>query len=231
MRLIALLFCLFPAVAPAESTTVTFDINVRGLRVASISLAGEERGGQYAVAGQMQSRGVVGTFRRVRYDGQVRGQVAGTRLAPQSYAETFQSGQRKTAKSMTYRGGVPTLTTDGKRDKRDIAPATQGGTVDPLSAVWGALRDVPGGQACAFSASIFDGARRSRVALGTPQRSGDTIRCAGEYRRVAGYSDKAMAERASFPFRMTYRRGADDIWRVERIEMESILGPGTIVRR
>lgn len=231
MRLIALLFCLFPAAALAESTTVTFDINVRGLRVASLSLAGEERGGQYAAAGKIQSRGVVGAFRHVRYDGQVRGRIAGTRLAPQTYAETFESGQRTTAKSMTYRGGVPSLKTDGKRDKRDLSPATQGGTVDPLSAVWGALRDVTEGQACAFSATIFDGARRSRVAFGAPQRSGDTIRCAGEYRRLAGYSDKAMAERASFPFRMTYRRGADDIWRVERIEMESILGPGTMVRR
>lgn len=231
MRLIALLLCLLPAAAMAESTSATFDVIVRGLRVATISISGEERGGQYAVAGQLQSRGVVGAVRRVRYDGQVRGRIAGTRLSPKTYAETFQSGQRKTAKSMTYRGGVPTLSTDGTRDKRDLAPGTQGGTVDPLSAMWGVLRDVPGDQACRFSAAMFDGARRSRVALGTPQRSGDTIQCAGEYRRVAGYSDKAMAERSHFPFRMTYRAGPGGIWRVERVEMQSILGPGTMVRR
>lgn len=231
MRLLALLVLLAAGPAAAEPTRATFDIYVRGIRAGHVSVAGQERDGHYAAAGRLESAGVVGIFRRVRYDAEVRGRVSGTEFGPRSYSETFRDGRDLDRKSMSYRGGVPTVRSDDDRDSDDLDPATQGGTVDPLTAIWGVLRDVPEGQACRFSAAMFDGARRSRVTLGAPRRSRDAITCAGEYRRVAGYSDEDMEEKARFPFRLTYRPAGNGRWQVDRIDMETLFGSGAMVRR
>ena len=233
MRLIVLLLVLLPGIAPAETTRATFDLYVSGIRAGTISVAGSEAAGRYAVAGQLESVGIVGAFRRVRYDAEVRGRVSGTRFTPRSYSETFRNGRRATAKGLDYAGGVPRLSVgpDYRRDDEDLDPATQGGTVDPLTAIWGVLRDVREGEACGFGAEMFDGARRSRIALGQPRRSGDAITCAGEYRRVAGYEPEELAEKARYPFRLTYRPAGDGGWQVERVEMDTIFGRGAMVRR
>lgn len=228
MRALAILLLLWPGVALAQATEATFDIHVSGIRAGVISIAGEERGGRYAVAGRLESAGVVGAFRNVRYDAKASGAVSGVKLAPGRYEESFRNGDRRKGKAITYRGGVPAVTGED-RDEDDLDPATQGGTVDPLSALWGLLRDVPEGKACRFSAAIFDGARRSRVTMGAPQRAGDRITCAGEYRRVAGYSDRDMRD-PDFPFTVTYRQDGT-AWEVARIDMETILGRGTMTRR
>lgn len=230
MRLLVLLLMMLPAAALANSTRATFDVYVGGIKAATLAVAGEERDGRYAVAGVMESAGVVGAFRHVRYDASARGQVAGGDLGPRRYSETLRNGGRTVEKSMTWRGGVPLLRGGGKRDDDDLDPAAQVGTVDPLSAIWGVLRDVPEQRACGFSADIFDGARRARVRLGAPERRGREIVCGGEYRRIAGYDDEELAD-PSFPFRLTYRQGGDGRWQVARIDMKTILGPGAMVRR
>ncbi len=231
MRLLLVLLLLAPAMAAAETTRATFDIYVSGLRAGVISVSGEERGGRYAAAGRLEAVGVVGAFRKVRYDAEVRGGVSGVDFRPERYAETFLNRGEREQKSIAYRGGVPRLTSDEDRDTEDLDPATQGGTVDPLTGIWGLLRDVSGDQACRFRADLFDGARRSRLALGAPRRSADRISCDGEYRRIAGYDAETLAEKARFPFRVTYRPAGGGRWQVERIDMDTIFGRGAMVRR
>jgi hypothetical protein len=231
MRGLALLLLVLPCAVSADSTRATFDIYVSGIRAGMVSISGEERGGRYAAAGRLESVGVIGTFRKVRYDAEVQGRVAGAEFGPQSYAETFRSGDETDRKSITYRRGVPSVEGDDDRDADDLDPSTQGGTIDPLTAIWGILRDVPTGQACRFSAAMFDGARRSSIVLGSPRRASGRITCSGEYRRVAGYSAEDMAKRPRFPFRLTYREAGGGRWQVERIDMDTIFGRGSMVRR
>ena len=231
MRLAVLLILLLPGLAAAETARATFDIYVSGIRAGVIAVAGEERGGRYAVAGRLESAGVVGALRRVRYDAEVRGRVAGTDFNPERYAETFRNGRERSRKTMTYERGTPAVRTDDDPDEDDLDPATQGGTVDPLTAIWGVLRDTPEAQACGFRTAIFDGARRSEVVLAPQRRSAGEIVCAGRYRRVAGYSKEDMAERARFPFRLTYGPAGNGRWQVERIEMQTIFGGSTMIRR
>lgn len=228
MRLAVLLLCLVPGLAAAATTRATFDIHVGGIRAAVISIAGEERDGRYAAAGRLESVGLIGAFREVRYDVEVRGRLLGAEFRPRRYSETFRNGRSTGEKALVYRKGVPRVRPKEERGRLD--PEDQRGTVDPLTAIWGLLRDVTEAEACRFGGDLFDGKRRSRVTLGRPQRSGTRIVCAGEYARVAGYGEDEM-ENPRFPFRVTYRPSGDGRWQVERIDMESIFGRGAIVRR
>ena len=72
--------------------------------------------------------------------------------------------------------------------------------MDPLTAMFATLRDVAPGQECQVSLKMFDGRRATRLTLGGRQAAGDKVTCAGEYRRVAGFSPEDMAEKTRFPF-------------------------------
>ena len=113
---------------------------------------------------------------------------------------------------MAYKAGVPQVKSyNPPRPPRaeDISPATQGGTVDPLTALFAVLRTVPEAEACMAKLVMFDGRRRSQVVLTAPQRTDDGITCRGEYRRLEGFSPEDMAEKSRFPFTLTYRAAGD----------------------
>ena len=228
MRLLILLLCLVPGLAAAGTTRATFDIYVGGIRAAAISIAGEERGGRYAAAGRLESVGLIGAFRKVRYEAEVHGLVAGAEFGPERYFEIFRNGRETREKALVYRDGVPRVTPEEEKGRLD--PEDQAGTIDPLTAIWGILRDVTEAEACRFRGHLFDGKRRSRVALGTPRRGEGRIVCDGEYARVAGHDEDEM-QNPRFPFRVSYRPSGDGRWQVERIDMESIFGRGAIIRR
>lgn len=228
MRLVTLLICIAPGLAAAGTTSATFDIHVGGIRAGVLSISGEERDGQYAAAGRLQSVGVIGAFRNVQYDAEVRGRVKEAELRPKRYSETYRSGSDSDEKAIVYRNDVPRVRPKDERGRLD--PKKQTDTVDPMTAIWGVLRDVGEGEACRFGGDLYDGKRRSRVVLKEPQRSQAAIVCAGEYRRVDGYDDEDM-KNPSFPFRLTYQPAGDGLWKVARIEMDTIIGRGTMIRR
>jgi hypothetical protein len=60
--------------SPAQEQT-RFDVVFRGLHVAEVTLVAEERGGTYALAGQVQSTGLARLFARVRFRMQAEGGV------------------------------------------------------------------------------------------------------------------------------------------------------------
>jgi hypothetical protein len=232
MRLaIVTLLMLQAGIGSADETRATFDVRMAGVRVGTLAIAGEERGGRYAVSGRGDAAGIASALGRSRYDARVRGRVRGDMLAPEAYTETFAGRDKLRRKSLTYAGGVPRLTEDGTRDEDDLDPASQGGTVDPLTALWGILRDVPADRACRYSAVIFDGARRSSIATQPAQRGTDRIVCAGEYRRIAGYGDESDARPTRFPFRVHYVPANGGRWQVARIDMPTRFGRGTVTRR
>lgn len=228
---------LFIGLAPAaadQTDSAVFDLTLRGIYAGTLSVSGAIEGDSYAASGVLKSGGLVGLVRKVRYDARARGTFAEGRFTPARYEEDADTGKRQSQSVMDYVAGVPQVKKyNPPREKKDggVDPATQGGTVDPLTALYAALRDVPEDQACNLAVYMFDGKRRSQVALGQPRPNGSGMACPGEYRRLEGFSDKEMAEKSRFPFTMRLEPTGDGMMRVVEITMDTLYGKGRLKRR
>jgi hypothetical protein len=224
-----------PAGAARAEEQVVFDLSLRGIEAAVLSFSGTVEGNRYAVSGRLQSAGLVGMLKSIRYDGASQGTVRGGRFTPSRYVEKADTGRRKSVGEMRYSRGVPQIKSyDPPREAGEVGldPATQGGTVDPLTAMFAVLRDVPQGQECNLNLTLFDGERRSQVQLGAPAPGeGGGLTCPGEYRRLEGFSAEDMAERTRFPFTLTLSAPEDGLRRATEVRMETLYGRAVMTRR
>jgi hypothetical protein len=221
--------------AQAQTDQAAFDLSIRGIRAGSLTFSGTQTGRNYAVVGKLESGGLLSIVRKVRYDAAAKGSVsAAGRYTPSSYVEKADTGKRRSEATMVYRRGVPQVKAyDPPRaaHPNDVDPATMGGSVDPLTALYATLRDVDAGQECKVSLQMFDGRRSTQLRLSKPQARGDNVVCAGEYRRLAGYSDEDMAEKTRFAFTLTYAPAGEGRMRVVEVAMDSLYGKATLKRR
>lgn len=221
--------------AAGQQDSAIFDLTLKGLHTGTLSVSGAIEGKSYAASGVLKSGGLVALVRKVRYDARARGTVVNGTFTPTRYEEDADTGKRRSQSVMDYKAGVPQVKVyNPPKAPRpgDIDPATQGGTVDPLTAAYAALRDVAPEEACKLKLVMFDGRRRSQVVLTDPKpAAGGGLTCAGEYRRLEGFSAEEMAEKARFPFRMTYAPLPDGRLRVMEISMDTIYGKGRLTRR
>ncbi|MCC6007542.1 MAG: DUF3108 domain-containing protein, partial [Rhodobacteraceae bacterium] len=143
------------------------------------------------------------------------------------------TGSRVSEAVMEFRSGVPQLKEySPPRTPRpgDVDPRTQRGTIDPMTAFYKVLRDVPRENLCNLDFFMFDGARRSQIVLSEPRPNARGIDCTGEYVRVAGFSETEMADRVRFPFTLTYVENGAGTWRLEEIRAMSTFGPARLRR-
>ncbi|MCX8507267.1 MAG: DUF3108 domain-containing protein [Rhodobacteraceae bacterium] len=223
-----------PAVGADQTDSATFDISIRGFTAASLSINGAVKGQGYAASGVLKSAGLLGFLKKIRYDADVTGRLVKGRYVPARYHEKADTGKRQSDALMAYKAGVPQLkaySPPRARQKGDIDPTSQGGTVDPLTALYAVLRDVPGTEACRLRLFMFDGRRRSQVVLSTPRPEGETIICTGEYRRLEGFSEKEMAEKIRFPFTLIYQPSGPGMVHVSEVSMDTLYGKGRMIRR
>lgn len=224
-----------PAPLRADQTdSAVYDFSLRGIPVGTLSLSGAVRGQSYVTTGKLNSSGLVGVIRKVSYDAKARGTTDGASFVPSRYEERADTGKRQSEAVMDYEGGIPQIklyNPPRKPKDHDLDPTTQGGTLDPLSAAYFVMRDIPKDSACTLSLDLFDGKRRSQVVLSDPEPGKDGITCSGEYRRVAGFSKDDMAEKTRFPFTLHYAEAGDGMLRIDRITMDSIYGQGMLKRR
>ncbi|AZB56175.1 DUF3108 domain-containing protein [Cereibacter sphaeroides] len=231
---IAALMLLMAGPAAAQSDEAVFDLVLRGVRAGTLSFAGSEQDGRYAVNGRLQSGGLVSLLRTVRYDARASGRIVRGRPQASAYSEKADTGRRQSEVQLAWRNGRPVVERyEPARKPRsyDVDPAAQRGTVDPLTALYAALRDVDPGQECRTSLEIFDGRRRTQVVLGAPQAAEGGVACAGEFRRIAGYSEEDMAEKSRFPFTLRYEPTAEGRMRVVQVATDTIYGKATLRRR
>lgn len=218
----------------AKAEEARFSFVLRGITAGSLDWNGTgTAGGSYAVSGVLKTSGLAALVKRVRYTATARGTITakGSYLAS-SYSEDADTGKRQSQSVMVWRKGVPAIQSyKPERQPRpyDVDPATQKGTIDPLTAMFATLRDVTPGEECKASLDLFDGRRASKLILGSPQKDGDNVVCTGEYRRVAGFSPEDMAEKTRFPFTLTYAPAGDRM-RVVEVAMDTLYGKARLVR-
>lgn len=220
--------------AADQQDSAVFDLNLRGIRAGTLAVSGAIQGTSYAASGKLQSTGILAAIKKISYDAKVSGSIRNDRYTPRTYEENADTGSRQSQAVMEYQGGVPQVKVYNpprKERDQDIDPATQGGTVDPMTAAYATLRDVPEAEACKLNLTLFDGKRRSQVRLSDPVMEGDRVTCAGEYRRLEGFSAEDMAEKTSFPFRLIYQPVQNGVLRVGEVQMDTLYGKGVLKRR
>ena len=221
------------AVLPLKLQAETqYDIRFRGLQVAQATVVGRETADAYAAAGRVVATGLVQVFARVRFDLTAEGRLSGPTLTPARYREDVDTGDRASEVVMSWAGATPVIERQSPGPAPyAVPPADAAGTVDPLTALWRLLRDADSTQMlCDYTVQVYDGARRSQFAVGPRQMAHDGITCAGEYRRLEGFSAGAMADRQSFPFTALYTE-TEGLWRLTEVRATSLFGPIRIIRR
>lgn len=221
--------------AAARGDSAIYDLQIRGIKAGTLSIAGAVDAGNYVATGRLQSSGVLSWIRKIRYDARAAGRLSGSRhFTPARYEETADTGRRQSEALMEYRAGVPQVKVYNpprKRKDGGVDPAAQAGSVDPMTAAFAVLRDIPAAEACQLDLKLFDGKRASRVIVTDPRPSGTGLVCSGEYRRVDGFSAEDMAEKTSFPFTVVYAPGPDGLMTVDEVSMDTLYGKGRLKRR
>lgn len=221
------------AAAAEVRDTAVFDFYVHGFRAGILVFNGVQSGSYYAVNGRFSTAGLVSLVKTMRYEANVTGSVVDGTLHPDTYVLKADGGTKPHTETMHYTNNMPqALVRDPPRaaDPLALDPATQGGTVDTLTAIYETMREMPEAQACTADIAMYDGTRHAVLKLWPADGANGTLACNGEYRRVAGYSADDMAHPA-FPFRMTYAATSNGKVQVDRIDMDSIFGTASLKRR
>jgi len=234
----AVLGTLMGAGARAAEKTTDYSLKIRGFSVGVVKLTSQSDARNYAISAVIENTGFSRIFRQFSYKGAANGSLDDGRLHPSRYQEVADTGRRSSEALIIYDKGVPRVVnyTSPKPAGPDApAPATQGGTVDPLTAIYGLLRDVPRDRACQLNVFIFDGKRRSRIAMYVDGSRDGLPSCAGRYERLEGFTPQEVSRHKYFDFALTYgSAGGDsggDMLQVENVSFNSFYGIASIDRR
>lgn len=224
-----------PAAAQEQQESGQFDLLVAGIPAARMDFSATRQGDSYTITAGFTSTGLLALMRRVQFTARAEGVIENDLPRPARYEARAEAGRRSGEMVMDYADGIPQVRVDlPPRDAADwqIDAASQGGTVDPISALFVTLRDVAPGAECNRRFRMFDGRRATELTVG-PSRPGEggAVTCSGEYRRVAGYPPEDMTERTRFPFILTLVPTTDGTLRVTEVEMDSLIGKARLIRR
>lgn len=213
MRPFAFAFLLAVLALPARAEPVfdaRFEVRLLGLPIGALAVTRADDGaGNYAAEGRFATTGVAGILARVGFEMRSRGRVRMTGLEPRDYAERMDTGERAGRTGATFRPG----------DRR----------LDPLAALLMGLAPRPVTASCAMDREVFDGSRTHRLILIERRRNPEEIVCAGEFRRVAGYTPGELARRSGYPITVIYRVAGGRM-EVDRAYSSSGFGPISVLR-
>ena len=211
-----------------------FDTYVSGLKVGVVRFNAVEAGSNYALAGNMNTAGLVGFFHKMAYEATAQGTVRGNRFSPSKYTESGYSGRWATDVVVEWRRGTPAMTRHEpplEPQPHHADPAKERGSIDTLTALYATLRSLPPDQVCTGSWQLFDGRQGATLTLRSPTKAGDQVECTGEYRRRSGFTAEELASRTAFPFAITYGPAGDGRMRVVELRTASTMGNVRMVRR
>lgn len=220
-----------PGLAQEAGGQTSFTISIVGLTAGRLALAADSSDTRYAVRARATSAGLAGLFSSFEVDQKVSGRVRAGRLQPEAYEARAKGARAGRGAEMRYTDGVPSLVTLSEEPRPGapvIDPATMGGTVDPLTAMYAVLRTVPSAALCQLDLEIYDGHRHSRVTL--RPLSDDPLGCQGNYRRINGYPPEDIAGRRDFPFVMRYASVPEGRFEVREVTLDSSYGKARVTR-
>ena len=231
--LISLIWLMIAGMAAAQTSTQSrIDVTLRGIKLGEFQLTGAQDARRYTASAQFLATGLVGSIRGVRFWMKATGSHAAGRYRPVQYSENVTVGRRQAAAQLSYPGGIPMLTGIklGTEDSPALDPQDQRDTVDPLTALFIALRDQPAEGLCTLNQPIFDGARRTRAVLSRGPVREDAVICTGTVTRQAGYSPEQLAERRQFRMTLTYKP-VGPVMQLRSVRFASLFGTVEISRR
>lgn len=195
--------------AQAGSLDVEYDISLLGMPLGKATMTGKVERARYALQIQAKLTGLAGMLSGGRGAGTASGTIAGTRVAPSSFAVTSRAGKDQRTVRMSLPGGavravdiVPPI--EVHEDRVPVANSHKRGVVDPIGAM---LMPVSAGVApgdpaiCDRTIPVFDGAARFDVKLipsGTKNIqsegfTGDVAVCKARYVPIAGHRPSRKA--------------------------------------
>ena len=219
------------AAGPGVAATSTFDLTIAGIRLGQVTLQTDENGGSYAAASRIQTAGIVGALADYYFDGRSNGRLtADGGVVPARFVADSRSPRADRHTEIEFKDGSPVRVSVEPPRSSAPDPASQAGTIDPVSAGFAVLRDAPPGEICRTSVDIFDGSRRSRLRLGDPIAGEGIITCEGTYARVEGEAHTLSSQR-EFPFRLVFHANGTGLARLHRIETRTSFGTAVLERR
>ncbi|MBO9449134.1 DUF3108 domain-containing protein [Tropicibacter sp. R16_0] len=218
--------------ARAADTDALFDVQAWGVKIGEFRIAGQERSSSYSVTSKFETTGLVKQLGRIWFTMSAKGQKSGDSFVPARYAERVQTGRRKSEAQIDYSSGFPLLTGGklGTEDAEVLDATAQTDTVDPLTAMFIALRDQPRAGLCTLNQPIFDGARRTIAFMTGRRDDGDNVICTGQFRRLGGYSAKQLRQGRNSSYELTYVPSGP-LMRVQEARVTSSRGTAILTRR
>lgn len=228
-------FCLWLGlwlVLPAPPTAAgplaeRFAVHALGFKVGELHLAGTLETRRYTVTSQFHTTGLAGALARVRFSMKAGGRRDGATFHPAFYVEDMDTGRRESRARLDFSGPLVAAGVAAP-----IGPDALRDVVDPLTAILMVLRDHPSPPDCTLRQRVFDGERLTELQLTRRDTADDMLSCGGSFRRLAGYPARDMARWPEFPLRIDYTPDpATGYHRATRIQVQTIYGPATLVRR
>ncbi|MCA8878947.1 MAG: DUF3108 domain-containing protein [Rhodobacteraceae bacterium] len=209
-----------------------FEVSFGGLKAGVLAYDASLSGGRYEMRGAVRPGGLFGLLFDAEIDSTAKGRVSGNTYRPSLARETTRKDGDTSTRTITYRGGVPSVSYDppDKPSKHAAPPSEQKGTVDTSTAAFAILRDRPESLACQLDLVLYDGTRRQRIRLDEAQQRPGGLSCTGVYTRLAGFSPKDMAKGRDWPLRMDYDRLSDGTYRVREVSFPTSFGTARIRR-
>ena len=221
------------ALARDIKTSAQFDVSVGVIRAGVFWLEGSTSRRAYTVSGGFQTSGLIGGVTNVEIALSARGAIRNGSFQPSSYREDVSVGRRSGAITMEYETGTPTVAGQKYRDddeRTPVDPATQKGTLDPLTATFALLRRQPLNGACRLDRFQFDGERRTRIVMTTLTQDGEAWVCTGQFLRLEGYSARDLRRSGVVDVTVRYALAGDDLVATEA-QFASLRGVLRLTRR
>jgi len=221
------LFMAFLALAsPALADQKNYRLIVAGFNAGVLAISDNSNRSRYNVAAKVKSRGMAAFFGRTTYAGEASGRIRNGRLLPSRYWGTVTSGSASSTVGLNYRNGVPTVTQFDPKPPPEYFTldfSSQRGTVDILSSAYWVFRERPRDELCGLTYYGFDGIRRTEISLKDPYELKGRLVCEGTYKRIAGFTERAMRRGTVFPIKLTYTPGPNGFI-LEEIAAKTVFG-------
>ncbi|MEX0283751.1 MAG: DUF3108 domain-containing protein [Paracoccaceae bacterium] len=230
--LAASLLCYGSVTTQAQETNGQYSVHALGVKVGDMALVGSVTPNKYAVSSQFVTSGLVATVAGVRFLLSSSGARKGAVFSPRRYEEDMDTGRRQSRVKLRWSGGVAKASGSeiGDPGPYAVTAAQQRGAVDPLTAMFMAIRDQSPAEVCKLQQKIYDGERLTQITLTNRRDQGGRVICSGTFRRVAGYSPEDLRERGQFGLTVTYEP-AGELLRAIRVEADTIYGKARIQRK